>query len=74
MSARRPKKRAATKRTQQEPSNALVSSGGNWTRLKSSCHPEAMFQVVHSTANGIYEVGCANCGRCILRIEVGVGR
>jgi len=57
-----------------KPSNALVESTGEWTYLRPTCHPEAQFQIRHSTTHGIYDIECATCGRCKLRIEVGRGR
>lgn len=57
-----------------EPSNALIKSEGNWSTIRPGCHPESQFMIHHSTAHGIYDVQCAQCGRTTLRIEVGVAR
>jgi hypothetical protein len=57
-----------------EPSNALVSSEGYWTQLRPDCHPDQGFKIIHSTTHGIYCVQCAQCGRTLLRIEVGRAR
>jgi hypothetical protein len=57
-----------------DPSNARVTSNGNWSAVRPGCHPESHLKMSHSTAFGIYEVQCATCSRVVLRVEVGVGR
>jgi hypothetical protein len=57
-----------------EPSNALVSSQGNWTFIKPTCHPDQPWALHHSTTHGIYTLVCAGCERIFLRIDVGRSR
>lgn len=64
----------SARRKPRERSNALVSSHGYWTRLRPNCHPDAKWDIIHSTLAGYYEIQCASCGGNYIRIEVGVAR
>lgn len=56
------KKRRKKKNLPRFTTNAVISSAGQWTRVRPNCHPEAGWRITHSTFNNRYSIECNECG------------